>query len=152
MSQSMWNWALQKAPQPVWPCTHNEQVEEIRAGINLRRCALDQRQLLQDGVQLLGLRQVDPALLWVGPVWQGHVDSYKVLQVHTQDGETEACALREALAVAAVVTTWCDQLHQPIEQLTMKFRSDFKLHLFATDCFTTQKSGFRDKGRLFVKS
>lgn len=84
-------------------CTHRQQVEQVCVGVHVGWCDLDQRQLLEDGVQLLGLGQVDPRLLFVGPVLQRHVHGYQVLQVHAEDGEAEAGALREPLAVLAVV-------------------------------------------------
>lgn len=86
-------------------CTHRKQVEQVCVGIDVRRCGLDQRQLLKDGIKLLGLSQVDACFLFVSPVWQRHVHGYQVLQVHTEDGESKARALGEALAVLTVVPT-----------------------------------------------
>lgn len=86
-------------------CTHREQVEQVRVGIDVRRRGLDQRQLLKDGVQLLGLSQVDSCFIFVGPVRQRHVHGYKVFQVYAEDGESKARALGEALAVLTVVPT-----------------------------------------------
>lgn len=84
-------------------CTHREQVEQIRVGIDAGRRVLDLRQLSEDGVQLLGLCQVDPCLLFVGPVWQRHMHGYQVFQMHTEDRKSKAGAFREALAVLTVV-------------------------------------------------
>lgn len=70
--------------------THREQVEQVCVGIDAGRRGLDERQLLKDGVQLLGFGHVDPCLLFVGPVWQRHMDSYQVFQVHAKNGESEA--------------------------------------------------------------
>lgn len=86
-------------------CTHRKQVEQVRVGVDVRRCGLDQRQLLKDGVQLLGLSQVDSRFIFVGPVRQRHVHGYKVFQVYAEDGESKAGALGEALAVLTVVPT-----------------------------------------------
>ena len=97
--------------------TNQEQVQQVRVGIDAGSRGLDLGQLLQDGIQLLGLGQVHLALLWVGPVRERHVDRYEVLEVHAQDGETETSTLGEALAVAAVVPTGRDQLHQLLKHL-----------------------------------
>lgn len=70
--------------------THSQQVQQVRVGVDVRRRVLDERQLLKDGVQLLGFGQVDPSLVFVRPVWQRHVHGYQVLQVHSQDGESES--------------------------------------------------------------
>lgn len=85
--------------------THREQVEQVCVGIDVGRCGLDQRQLLKDGIKLLGLSQVDARFLFVSPVRQRHVHGYQVFQVHTEDRESKAQALGEALAVLTVVPT-----------------------------------------------
>lgn len=55
--------------RPVSGChAYREQVEEVHVGVDAGRGALDERQLLEDGVQLLGFGQVDPRLLFVHPV------------------------------------------------------------------------------------
>lgn len=86
-------------------CTDRKQVEQVCVGIDVRRCGLDERQFLEDSIQLLGLGQVDPCFLFVNPVWQRHVHGYEVFQVYTQDRESKAGALGEALAVLTVVPT-----------------------------------------------
>lgn len=48
--------------------THREQVEQVCVGIDVGRRVLNHGQLLQDGVQLLGLGEIDPGFLFVGPV------------------------------------------------------------------------------------
>lgn len=85
--------------------THREQVKQVCVGIDVWRCVLDERQLLKDSIELLGLGQVDPCFLFVNPVWQRHVHGYEVFQVHAEDGESKARALREALTVLTVVPT-----------------------------------------------
>lgn len=97
--------------------THREQVEQVCVGVDVRWCGLDQRQLLKDGVQLLGLRQVDPRFLFVCPVWQRHVHGYQVFQVHAEYGEAEARALGEALSVLTVVPTRRHQFNEVVENL-----------------------------------
>lgn len=74
---------------PVF-CTHREQVEQVHVGIDVGRCGLNERQLLKDSIQLLGFGQVDLCFLFVDPVWQRHMNSYEVFQVHTKDGESKA--------------------------------------------------------------
>ncbi len=86
-------------------CTHRKQVEQVGVGVDVWRCGLNQRQLLEDGIQLLGLCQVDACFLFVGPVRQRHMHGYQVLEVHAEDGESKAYALGEALAVLTVVPT-----------------------------------------------
>lgn len=83
--------------------THRQQVEQVCVGIDVRRRSLDERQLLEDSVQLLGLGQIDPRFLFVDPVWQRHVYCYEVFQVHAKDRESKTQALGEALAVLTVV-------------------------------------------------
>ena len=90
---------------------HREQVEKVVPLSDAGRCGLDQCQLLKDAVKLLGLDQVDPALGGVGPFWQGHVHRDQVLQVDAQDGETEALAFGEALAIMAVVPAGRHYIH-----------------------------------------
>lgn len=97
--------------------TNREQVQQVCVGVHVGRSDLDQCQLLQDGVQLLGLGEVDPCLLLVGPVGQRHVHGDEVFQVHAQDGEAEARALGEALAVLAVVAARRHQLDEAVENL-----------------------------------
>lgn len=90
---------------------HHEQVEEVGPLRDAGRRALDQRQLLEDAVELLGLDQVDPALGAVGPVRQSHVHRDQILQVDTQDGKAKTLTLGEALAVMAVVPAGCHHIH-----------------------------------------
>lgn len=97
--------------------THRQQVEQVCVGIDVRRCSLDERQLLEDSVQLLGLGQIDPRFLFVDPIWQRHVHCYEVFQVHTQDRESKTQALREALAVLTVVPAWCHQFDEVVKNL-----------------------------------
>lgn len=101
----------------VSPDAHREQVDQVRVGVNVGRGVLDERELQKDGVQLLGLAQIDARLLFVGPVRQRHVHGYEVLEVHAQDGESEALALREALAVLAVVPTRRHQFNETVKYL-----------------------------------
>lgn len=98
-------------------CTHCKQVEQICVGIDVGRCVLDHRQLLKNGVQLLGLGEVDPCFLFVSPVWQRHVHSYQVFQVHAEDWESKSRALRKAFAVLTVVPTWCHQFDEVVKNL-----------------------------------
>lgn len=72
---------------------------------------------MEDGVQLLRFGQVDPHFLLVHPVWQSHMHSYEVFQVHAQDGESKSRALGEPLAVLGIVPTGRHQFDEVVEDL-----------------------------------
>lgn len=110
-------------------CTHRKQVQQVCVGIDARRGGLDLRQLLKDGVQLLGLSQVNPRFLFVCPVWQRHVHGYKVFQVHAEDRESKAWALGETLAVLTVVPTWCHQFDEIVKDLQVEWMQGDEINL-----------------------
>lgn len=94
---------------PVWPLrTHSEQVDQIHVRFQVVRGVLQGDQLAQGNGELVHFDNVHFVLLH--PVWENDVDRYQVLQVHAEDGDFEAVAVGEGLAVIAIIAVGGDQL------------------------------------------
>lgn len=69
--------------------SHREKVKQVSVGVYVRRRGLDQSQLMQYGVELLGFCQINTSFLIISPIWQSHMHRDQILQMNSQDREPE---------------------------------------------------------------
>lgn len=69
--------------------SHRKKVKQVGVGVYVGRHGLDQCQLMQYRVELLGLRQINTRFLIISPIRQSHMHRDQILQMNPQDREPE---------------------------------------------------------------
>lgn len=71
---------------------------------------------------MLSFSQVDASLLWICPVRKSDMNSYQVLEVNSQDWESETSAFSKPAPIPTIVSKGRQQVQQTVKDLKEIFR------------------------------